>query len=45
VTGAAGATALMLAEPSVIKRPVVDWSVKKSTVGFDAAEWALLAGR
>jgi arsenate reductase (glutaredoxin) len=45
VTGAAGAKALMLAEPSVIKRPVVDWSVKKSTVGFDAAEWALLAGR
>jgi arsenate reductase len=41
---AAGARALMLAHPSVIKRPVVEWS-GKTTVGFDAAEWALLAGR
>ena len=45
VTDAVGAKALMLAEPSVIKRPVVEWNVKKSTVGFDAAAWALLAGR
>jgi arsenate reductase (glutaredoxin) len=45
VTDAAGATALMLAEPSVIKRPVVEWNMRKSTVGFDAAEWALLARR
>jgi arsenate reductase (glutaredoxin) len=42
---AGSAKALMLAEPSVIKRPVVEWSAKKSTVGFDAAEWALLARR
>ncbi|HWP12874.1 MAG TPA: ArsC family reductase [Ramlibacter sp.] len=41
---AAGAKALMLAHPSVIKRPVVEWSAK-TTVGFDAAQWALLAGR
>jgi Spx/MgsR family transcriptional regulator len=41
---AAGAKALMLAHPSVIKRPVVEWS-GKTTVGFDDAQWALLAGR
>jgi len=35
----AGAQALMLANPSVIKRPVVDWG-KGITVGFDAAGWA-----
>ncbi len=41
---AAGAKALMLAAPSVIKRPVVEWS-GQTTVGFDPARWALLAGR
>jgi Spx/MgsR family transcriptional regulator len=41
---AAGAKALMLAHPSVIKRPVVEWG-GQTTVGFDAARWALLAGR
>jgi Spx/MgsR family transcriptional regulator len=41
---AAGAKALMLAHPSVIKRPVVEWS-GKTTVGFDGEQWALLAGR
>jgi len=35
---AAGARALMLAEPSVIKRPVVDWH-GRYTVGFDPAHW------
>jgi arsenate reductase (glutaredoxin) len=45
VKDAGSAKALMLAEPSVIKRPVVEWSVNKSTLGFDAAEWALLASR
>jgi len=44
VTDAAGAKALMLAHPSVIKRPVVEWG-GKTTVGFDDAQWALLAGR
>ena len=35
----AGAQALMVANPSVIKRPVVEWG-KDVTVGFDAAGWA-----
>jgi Spx/MgsR family transcriptional regulator len=35
----ASAQALMLANPSVIKRPVVDWG-SEVTVGFDAAVWA-----
>ena len=38
---AAGARALMLAQPSVIKRPVVEWDGGAVTVGFDAADWAL----
>ncbi|RZJ10033.1 MAG: ArsC family reductase [Haliea sp.] len=45
VQDAASAKALMLAEPSVIKRPVVEWAPDKTTVGFDASAWALLAGR
>lgn len=40
VTGAAAAKALMLAQPSVIKRPVVEWDDGGITVGFDAAAWA-----
>ncbi|MDQ3058702.1 MAG: ArsC family reductase [Pseudomonadota bacterium] len=39
VLDAASAQALMLAQPSVIKRPVVDWGHEVS-VGFDAAAWA-----
>ena len=39
VMDAASAQALMQAQPSVIKRPVVDWG-KDLTVGFDAAAWA-----
>jgi arsenate reductase (glutaredoxin) len=31
---------LMLASPSVIKRPVVDWPDGSTTVGFDAPSWA-----
>jgi arsenate reductase len=38
VTNAAGARALALANPSVIKRPVVQWD-DRITVGFDAAAW------
>lgn len=34
------ATALMLAQPSVIKRPVVLWPDQRITVGFDAAVFA-----
>ena len=37
-----GVGALMLAQPSVIKRPVVEWPGQVS-VGFDAATWAALA--
>ena len=40
---AAGAGALMLAQPSVIKRPVVEWPDGAVTVGFDPADWALRA--
>jgi Spx/MgsR family transcriptional regulator len=36
-----GARALMLEQPSVIKRPVVEWPDGTVTVGFDAAQWAL----
>ena len=38
VTDAASARALMLAQPSVIKRPVVQWA-DGITVGFDAEDW------
>jgi Spx/MgsR family transcriptional regulator len=34
------ARALMLAQPSIIKRPVVEWSPKEVTVGFDMPDWA-----
>lgn len=40
VVDAASARALMLAEPSVIKRPVVEWDDGRITVGFDAAGWS-----
>lgn len=36
---AAGARALMLAQPSVIKRPVVEWGPADVSVGFDSAAW------
>jgi arsenate reductase-like glutaredoxin family protein len=34
VTNAVAARALMLERPSVIKRPVVEWSARVTTVGF-----------
>jgi arsenate reductase (glutaredoxin) len=34
------AMALMQAQPSVIKRPVVRWPDGRVTVGFDAEQWA-----
>jgi len=40
VSDAASARALMLQQPSVIKRPLVEWADGRSTVGFDAADWA-----
>jgi arsenate reductase len=39
VSDAKSARALMLGQPSVIKRPVVEWSASVVTVGFDAAAW------
>ena len=41
---AAGARALMLEQPSVIKRPVVEWADGAVTVGFDPADWASRSG-
>lgn len=40
VVDAASARKLMLDQPSVIKRPVVEWAGGDITVGFDAAAWA-----
>ena len=37
---AAGARDVMLASPSIIKRPVVEWPDGSVSVGFDAHEWA-----
>ena len=36
----ASARALMLTQPSVIKRPVVEWGDGRIRVGFDAAQWS-----
>jgi Spx/MgsR family transcriptional regulator len=40
-----GAQALALANPSVIKRPVVQWPNGDVTVGFDVARWTSLASK
>ncbi len=40
VTDTASAGALMLAQASVIKRPVVEWPDGSITVGFDATDFA-----
>ena len=37
---ATSAKRVMLDQPSVIKRPVVEWSDGQVTVGFDAEDWA-----
>ena len=42
VVDAASARALLLAQPSVIKRPVVEWPDGRITVGFDPDLWARL---
>lgn len=39
VVDAASAQALLLAHPSAIKRPVVEWGDGALTVGFDEAVW------
>ena len=40
VGDAPSARALMLAVPSVIKRPVVEWDDGRITVGFDEKRWS-----
>jgi arsenate reductase (glutaredoxin) len=40
VVDSASARRLLLAQPSLIKRPVVRWSDGALTVGFDATDWA-----
>jgi Spx/MgsR family transcriptional regulator len=40
VTDAKSARALMLEQPSVIKRPVVEWDDGRTTVGFAEGEWS-----
>ncbi|MCD2514121.1 ArsC family reductase [Comamonas endophytica] len=42
VKDAASATALALAQPSLIKRPVVEWPDGNITVGFQADTWQSL---
>ena len=42
VHDARSAAALMQREPSVIKRPVVEWPGGAITVGFDPARWQSL---
>ncbi len=39
VVDAASAQALMREQPSVIRRPVVEWDDGRITVGFDEAAW------
>ena len=44
VVDAASARAVLLAHPSLIKRPVVHWNGRPDvTTGFDATQWAALA--
>ena len=40
VVDSAGAKRVMLAQPSTIKRPVVEWPDGAITVGFDADDWS-----
>lgn len=43
--GADGARALMLGQPSLVKRPVVEWPGGTVSVGFDPARFAALNRR
>lgn len=40
-----GLDALLQAQPSLIKRPLVQWPDGALTVGFDPADWARRLGR
>lgn len=42
---APAAQALMLAQTSVIKRPVMEWAGGAVTVGFDHAHWTQMAAK
>ena len=44
VVDAASARALMLAQASVIKRPVVEWGDGVVTLGFDEVAWVAKTG-
>lgn len=39
VVDAASARTLMLAQPSLVKRPVIQWGAGRLTVGLDLAAW------
>jgi len=46
VVDAASARCALIAHPSLVKRPVVQWTGRQdATVGFDPEAWAKLAGR
>jgi Spx/MgsR family transcriptional regulator len=40
VTDSESAKAVMIANPSTIKRPVIQWTPVRVTVGFNLDEWA-----
>lgn len=44
VQDAASASALVMAQPSLIKRPVVEWPDGSISVGFKAEDWAARSG-
>lgn len=44
VTDAASASALVLAQPSLIKRPLVEWPDGSVSVGFQAEAWTKRCG-
>jgi len=44
VVDSASARAALLANPSLIKRPVAEWPGGETTAGFDPADWAARAG-
>jgi Spx/MgsR family transcriptional regulator len=45
VVDAASARAVLLAHPSLVRRPVVDWGPgREATIGFDAARWEAATG-
>lgn len=45
VRDAASARRFLLAHPSAIKRPLVEWAGRHRTIGFDPDEWVLWAGQ